>query len=147
MVAGLALGLFRLIFADSRLFNNEVMSLAWIIAGAVLVVFMMLDLRSRPSNSEMVASRQLPSSFALNRPQVIHYELVNNTNKDLDVSFSDGLPDWFESSVFPLQQKIASQKKGLFEYTVVPKRRGKATFEAAYVLSDSQYSLWQFIHR
>ena len=147
MASGLVLGLLRLIFVDSNFFNNETMSFAWLIAGAVLVIFMLLDLRSRPSDSGMVASRQLPSSFALNRPQSIRYELVNNTNKDLDVSFSDALPVWFESSVFPLQQKIASQKKGLFEYTVIPKRRGKATFEPAYVLSNSQYNLWQFIHR
>ena len=60
---------------------------------------------------------------------------------------SDAVPPNFHGAVFPLIQQIEHDSRGHYEYSVVPKGRGLAVFEPAYVLVTSRYGFWEFVHR
>ncbi len=148
MVAGgLTVGALRLWLGDSYAELVGLLSNTWLLLLAGLAACALWDwLKGAPAN-QLHIQRKLPSSFSLNRAQNVRFELTNNSHRDLDVSLYDAYPEHFESSQFPLTQSISKNQKGVFEYTVIPKSRGLATFEPAYVLIRSHFGLWQFIKR
>ncbi len=112
-----------------------------------LVILVVFDGLGRLTSEQLVLERHLPNSFSLNRPQSIRLELSNYSGRELAVSISDAIPSSFHGAGFPLEQSIDDERRGLFEYSVVPKERGLAKFQPAYVLLVSRYGFWQFIHR
>jgi uncharacterized protein (DUF58 family) len=146
-----AVGL-ALIIGFARIFYTE---LAWVdsmsrlftfsaLGLAVLVVY---DALNRGPDEQLRLVRNLPTSFALNREQSIVIELSNFSDVQLKVTMSDSVPSNFHGAAFPLRQEIGLEKRGLFEYTVIPKSRGPAVFQPAYVLIESAYGFWQFVYR
>jgi len=143
--AGLLVGFIRVF--GSEIYDTAALSNLFGFASICLIVFVLFDLFSRSSDNSISLHRELPNSFALNRPQSIRLELKNQSGRPLAISISDAVPSNFHGAVFPLDQTIDPERKGVFEYSVIPKSRGLAKFEPAYVLETSRYGLWQFIHR
>jgi len=139
------LGGARIVSPESSLIESASGLWLWLASAFALIVAW--DAFRRLPNTDYRVKRQLPNSFSLNKPQIIRFEFENQTDRPLKVSFSDGVPSHFESTRFPLVQKVASDQLGMFEYSVVPKRRGKAVFSPAYLLVDSQMGFWQNIIR
>ena len=142
---GLIIGCVRLFSNDSELLSA--IAKLWLFGVSGFSILVIYDGLRREHEGDLSIDRKLPSSFALNRVQSIRFELANHGERDLNVSLSDGVPDHFKGAVFPLRQQVSRGQKGLFEYTVVPKRRGLAVFDQAYMLIRSQYGFWDFIHR
>ncbi len=142
---GLIVGCLRLFSDDSEML--AALSKLWVVGAMALSLLVLFDGLRRNNIDDIEVARRLPNSFALNRAQSVRFELSNYGDRDLGVSVTDGVPEHFKGAVFPLVQTVASAQKGLFEYTVVPKRRGLAVFDQAYVLITSQYGFWEFIHR
>jgi uncharacterized protein (DUF58 family) len=115
--------------------------------GVGVAIMVLYDGLNRSRQSDFDVDRKTPNSFALNRAQSVQYYLTNHSDRDVKVSFSDGLPEKFKGAVFPMVQTIKQQQKGIFEYSVVPKQRGLAVFDQAYVLMTSKYGFWEFIYR
>lgn len=141
----LVLGFVRVFSSESALI--EPLSSFFSLVASVVTILVIYDGLKRLSVDQIKLSRKLPNSFALNRPQSVRVELSNYSGRELSATLSDAVPSNFHGAVFPLTQKIGVEKKGLYEYTVVPKSRGLAVFEPAYVLIESNYGFWQFIHR
>ena len=143
--SGLLVGLIR-IFSESETFINSSLSLWWFCV-CVFLVWVVYDFFRRANEGSFNVTRQLPRSFSLNRKQEIKFEIINNSERDYKVSFSDGIPEQFETSIFPLEQTIGAEKKGIFEYSAIAKKRGLANFESAYVLVESPDGFWQSLLR
>ncbi len=141
----LILGLIRVFSPESTII--EPLSNFFLVSVSVLAILSVYDGLKRLSADQITLSRKLPNSFALNRPQSIRVEVCNYSRRELSVSVSDAVPSNFHGAVFPLIQNIGVDKRGFYDYTVVPKTRGLAIFDAAYVLVESNYGFWQFIHR
>lgn len=142
---GLGLGCARLFFEDVERLHSLTSLSVFVCVGVAIIV--LLDGLNKASQRDFDVDRKLPNSFALNRVQSIQYDIVNNSDRDVKVSLSDGVPAHFKGAVFPMVQTIKKQQKGMFEYSVVPKRRGLSTFDKAYVLMTSKYGFWEFIYR
>jgi len=117
----------------------------WLVCAFGLIV--VWDAIRRISPNEYQVQRSLPSSFSLNKTQTVRFEFENLSDRPLSVSFSDGVPHHFECTRFPLTQEIGRAQKGMFEYSVVPKRRGLAEFDQAYVLVNSRMGFWDNLLR
>jgi len=143
---------FALLVGFARVFYTEQ---AWVESFSDLFVFAVLALAilvvydgaKRLPDDQLRLIRKLPTSFALNRAQSIVIELSNFSEFELNVTVSDSVPSNFHGAAFPLKQTIGVEKRGLFEYSVVPKSRGLAIFDPAYVLVESANGFWQFLHR
>ncbi len=144
-VSGLAVGLIR-IFSDSQSVFSNALSLWWICAVG-FCLWLIYDLFRKAGFDSFDVKRTLPRSFSLNKQQEIIFEIENLSNTAYKVSFRDGIPENFETSIFPLEQTIGVQQKSVFEYTAVPKKRGLADFVPAYVLVESPDGFWQSILR
>lgn len=144
-IAGILLGLVRIYFPslDTSFKLTEV----WLYGSIIFIVVNVYDLFNKPAISQLVAKRILPSSFALHRLQTIQFSIVNNSNENISLTFSDSCPAAFETNAFPMQQTIRSTSEGLFEYQVQPNARGDARLEPAYVQIYSTLGLWQFCTR
>lgn len=143
---------FGLFLGFVRLFNFESSALAslasfFILVSAALVILVVFDGLQRLSENDLTLERKLPNSFALNKAQSIRLEISNLSGRELIVGVSDAVPSNFHGAVFPLIQQIGHKCRGHYEYNVVPKSRGLAVFEPAYVLVKSRYGFWEFIHR
>jgi uncharacterized protein (DUF58 family) len=147
IAVGLAMlvGLARVFYAE--LAWVESFSHLFIFIALALAILVVYDASRRLPEEQLILRRKLPTSFALNRAQSITVELSNFSEFELNVRLSDSVPSNFYGAVFPLSQKIGIEKRGLFEYSVVPKNRGLAEFEPAYVMVESPYGFWQFLHR
>lgn len=146
-VAGLSIGVLRIwLESPSHALLSQLSGL-WFLLLVALTTFALYDLLNGLPSEQLTVQRTLPNSFGLNRPQIIKFELINDSQANLDVELYDAVPNHFVSSDFPLQQVIDSNQKGVFEYSVIPKSRGLAEFEPAFVLIRSRYGLWQFIKR
>ena len=143
---------FGLAIAVCRIFSPELefigpLSALWKYCAFSLFVLIFIDaLRKHPS-TVFECERVLPQSFGLNRPQNVRIALNNKTSREVKFSISDATPQFFESSDFPLEAPIASHTKTIFEYTVIPKRRGQALFEPAYAIASSGFGFWDMIYR
>lgn len=142
---GFAIGLARTFSLDGDMVGFA--STIWFMVAAGLLLLALYDALKNVKSTDFSVSRVLPNSFALNRPQSIQFMLENLTNRPLQVSLTDVIPHQFESGEFPLVQTIEAAHKGVFAYTVVPKQRGLATFDQAYVLVKSRFGFWQFLLR
>lgn len=142
---GLIIGLARVLSLNHEMITTA--SSLWCLLAGALMLAALYDALKKVKPSDYSVSRTLPSSFALNRPQKIKYEFENLSSRKFKLSLSDVIPMQFESSAFPLIQTIQPNHKAVFEYTVVPKHRGLAIFDKAYVLIDSRFGLWQFLLR
>lgn len=142
---GLLIGLGRTFSLNAQAI--EIASVIWCVIVSILLLAVVYDTLNNIKASAFSVSRVLPSSFALNRPQKIRFELENLSSRKLDISFTDVIPTQFESSAFPLVQEVPVAQKGIFAYTVVPKSRGLAIFDRAYVLVKSRFGFWQFLLR
>lgn len=143
--AGLLLGVTRIVSPESSAVESASSLWFWL-ASAFALVVVWDGLRRLPKDDYHV-SRRLPNSFSLNKPQTIRFEFQNRSDRSLTVSLSDGVPKQFESSRFPMLQKVTTEQVGMFEYSVVPKRRGLAEFTPAYLLIDSEMGFWQHLYR
>ncbi len=141
----LFIGLIRVFGPDS--YEPSTLSSLLGLGALCLAIIVLYDGLGRLSSEQLVLERHLPNSFSLNRPQSIRLELSNYSGRELAVSISDAIPSNFHGAGFPLEQLIDDERRGLIEYSVVPKVRGLARFEPAYVLVASRYGFWQFIHR
>lgn len=144
-VSGLAVGLIRM-FSDSQSVFSNALSLWWICAVG-FCLWLIYDLFRKADLDSFDVKRTLPRSFSLNKQQEIIFEIENLSNTAYKVSFRDGIPESFETSIFPLEQTVGVQQKSVFEYTAVPKKRGLADFVPAYVLVESPDGFWQSILR
>ncbi len=147
IVTALMLGLLR-IFGDQT--SQEVLNHGqqlWWLGLAGITLFALYDWYLGVDTQSIKCERNLPNSFALNKPQPVRFEFKNYGKHELDVSFEDAIPLHFESSSFPMEQTVKAEQKGVFEYSVIPKARGLADFLPAYVLIKSRFGLWQFIRR
>lgn len=142
---GLLIGFVRIFNAESSVLAS--LASFFLFASAALAILMIFDGLQRLSDDDLTLERKLPNSFALNRPQSIHLQISNTSGRDLSVSVSDAVPSNFHGAVFPLVQQIDHERRGHYEYSVVPKSRGLAEFEPAYVLVRSRYGFWEFLHR
>lgn len=142
---GLSLGCFRLFFEGVENLNFLISLSSFVCVG--LVILVLYDGLNKVRQSDFDVDRKTPNSFALNRVQSIQFNIVNQTDRDIKVSLTDGVPEQFKGAVFPMVQIINKQQKGLFEYSVVPKQRGLSVFDKAYVLVTSKYGFWEFIYR
>lgn len=142
---GLLLGLLRIFSWD----DQSVASLTqfWLGCGAFAVLLTLFDLQRRATIDDLSFARELPSSFALNRQQKVTASIENHSAWDLHISLHDSVSERLETSVFPMQQAVAAGQIGRFEYSVMAKRRGLATFDAPYLLVDSPFKLWQSVVR
>ncbi len=127
--------------------HTQSLSSAFGFACLALSIMAIIDAVRRPSTGRFASHRIVPNSFALNRSQSIQFELTNLSNKPLLVTLSDAVPEYFQSSDFPLSQTIKADHKGVYEYSVVPKRRGLSKFAPAYILVESSWRLWEFRYR
>ena len=143
--SGLVVGFIR-IFSDSEALLSNAWSLWWICAVG-FSLWVLYDLFRKARVDSFNVHRKLPRSFSLNRQQEIVFEIENQTEQAYKVSFSDGIPEQFETSIFPLEQEIGARQKGVFEYTVIAKKRGLANFAPAYVLVESPNGFWQSLLR
>lgn len=143
--AGLLLGAARIYSPDSDAVASASSLWFWLL-GAFAIIASWDAVRRLPP-SDYLVRRKLPNSFSLNKPQTIRFEFENLADRPLKVSLSDGVPSHFECTRFPLVQEVAIDQVGMFEYSVVPKRRGLAEFEPAYVLVDSKMGFWQNLLR
>jgi len=134
------------IFAYDAGFLPSGTQLFWYSLVAFLVMSL-VDLLNRPNPGLLECHRFIPTSFALNRPQTVRFEIENHSKQKTTVTLNDATPEHFYSRAFPLSQEIENQQKGVFEYSVIPKRRGLASFAPAYVLVKSGWGLWEFRYR
>ncbi len=147
VAAGLVVGLLR-VFTQEE--SNQLLvhaSQLWWLAVLACTMYAAYDWYLGVDVDELVCERHLPNSFALNRAQSIRFQIENHGQQALDISFDDAIPERFESTAFPIKQTVQPQQKGIFEYSIVPKSRGIADFESAYVLITSRFGFWQFIRR
>lgn len=142
---GLLVGLARTFGAGGNVI--AVISGLWFGLFTILCVMAVYDAIKKIKPDELLVTRALPSSFALNRPQKIKVTLENRSARQIHASLTDVIPNQFESSAFPMVQTIDANHQGVYAYTVVPKHRGLATFEPAYILVESRFGLWQFLLR
>lgn len=143
---------FGILVGFIRIFNQESGVLAplaslLLFVCASLAILVVYDGLQRVSASDLTLSRVLPNSFALNKVQSIRLEVSNFSGRALSVGISDAVPSNFHGAVFPLVQTIDHERQGHYEYSVVPKSRGLAVFEPAFVSVSSRYGFWEFIHR
>jgi len=142
---GLLVGFIRIVDTESGVLAS--FASFFLFASAALGILVVFDGLQRLSVDDLTLVRKLPNSFALNKPQSIRLEVSNYSGRELNVGVSDGVPSNFHGAAFPLTQNIEDQRSGHYEYSVVPKGRGLAVFEPAYVLVTSRYGFWEFIHR
>lgn len=149
-VAGLILGAVRITTAsdgaNDSLATQNVFTV-WRLAAIIAIVCLVYDLYIGIPLSRLLAHRELPSSFSLNREQSVQFVLTNESSESLHVVLHDATPSNFETSAFPLAQTIKAGQKGIFEYNVIPKSRGTSDFQPAYVQIKSKLGLWQFVRR
>ena len=143
--AALVIGGARIVAPESELIESAASLWVWLVCAFGLIV--LWDAVRRMSPSECLVTRRLPNSFSLNKIQTIQFEFENLTDRPLKVSLSDGVPNHFETTRFPLVQEVGPSQLGMFEYSVVPKRRGVAQFEEAYILVDSRLGFWDNLLR
>ena len=145
IVAGLFVGCMRIFFPEilSILYLDKL----WLIGLMALGFMCFLDFVQRPSNDLFTVDRVLPGSFGLHRQQKIKFELNNHGQRSWNVFFTDGVPQQFTSSKFPLPHESIPGRVAVFEYHVNPIKRGDAEFLPAFVQLQSQYGLLQFCMR
>ena len=143
--AGLILGAARIAAPESDSVESAAGLWVWLVA--VFGLIAAWDAVRRISPNEYRVERHLPNSFSLNKPQTIQFDFENLSDRPLSVTLSDGVPAHFESTRFPLKQSVDAEKLGVFEYTVVPKRRGLASFDPAYLLVESRMGFWENLLR
>jgi len=139
------IGMARIIVPESELIDSAADLWLWLVCAFGLIV--LWDAIRRLSTIDYRVERRLPSSFSLNKTQTIRFEFENLSDRPLMVSLSDGVPAHFQCTRFPLTQEVQPSQAGMFEYSVVPKRRGLAQFDQAYVLVDSRMGFWENVLR
>jgi len=142
---GITIGLLRIFFTELNLVT--VLSTVWLMAMAVFICIVLLDALMRSSIHRISVRRVLPHSFSLNRQQKIQFVLENHARRGLQIDFIDVVPNQFEGASFPINNRIEPEQSGVFEYSVIPKRRGEASFAAAFLLIKSVFGYWQFVKR
>ena len=65
----------------------------------------------------------------------------------MNISLSDGIPSCFQTSGFPMNQSVEPQQLAVFDYSVLPIRRGDAEFQAMFVQILSTFGFWEFCLR
>lgn len=143
--AALIIGAARIVAPESELIESAASLWVWLVCAFGLIVFW--DAVRRISPSDYRVERRLPNSFSLNKTQTIRFEFENLSDRALNISLSDGVPRDFECTRFPLMQEVGPSQLGMFEYSVIPKRRGLAEFDQAYLLVDSRMGFWENLLR
>lgn len=133
-------------------FFFETFFLIWILTGAGLIPFLVIDLSLLfLLGDKLHCEREIPSSVAQGEP--VHVKLfIKRTDRPLlpfGIRLFDLYPDTMSTSAFPA--KIASQdRKNLqshggifFEYSLLPNERGPWYFTGLEFLLASPLRLWQ----
>lgn len=143
--AGSLVGLCRAFFASADWL--DFLATSWMVVFLLFVALVIFDGLWKIRQNQFSYERLLPGSFSLNRRQRVQFTVENNSVLDWKVSLTDVVPDNFEVSNFPLEYTIKSGELNVFQYHVMPKKRGEAVFDRAYLLFVSRLGLWHFVYR
>lgn len=141
-VAGVCLGLLRIFVPEIA--SNLFLTQLWFLGLIALIIMTALDLFWQVPKDAIQVHRVLPSSFALHRQQAVQFNVENNSQRDLLITFSDGAPLHFQTTNFPLRHTALAGQTTVFEYHVVPMHRGDTQYEPAFLQVQSNLGLWQF---
>lgn len=129
------------LFVDEQWFATLINAWWWLMA--ILALIVLLDISTFIKRQQVQAKRVLPSSFSLNKPRQIQFELENLSSRPLQIEFTDGIPQAFKTSDFPIHYQVEPNQRTALTYTAIPTQRGQAIFDNAYVLVDSKNGFWQ----
>jgi uncharacterized protein (DUF58 family) len=144
-VAAIALAILKIIATD--LSNSLYVDELFLLTSLSLLVICMLDFFQQKGIGALNAERVLPSSFALHRQQHVLVSVENRLEREMEIKLSDGIPSNFKVSDFPLHQIVKVGESALFNYNVIPARRGAAEFEPAFIQISSKHGFWEFCLR
>jgi uncharacterized protein (DUF58 family) len=144
--------LFYLVLGCAAFFF-EIIFLVWILAGALLVPFVVIDLTLLLLLSDRLrVEREIPSSFAQGEPVRVKL-LIYRTGRPIlpsPICLYDLYPDTMSTGAFPARLGKSRETKALknaeilvFEYSLLPNERGPWTFPGTEFLLGSLLRFWQ----
>jgi uncharacterized protein (DUF58 family) len=142
------LSLFYLVLGAVAFFF-EIVFLIWILAGAGLVSFIIIDLSLLILLGDRLnMEREILSSVT--QGEYVKVKLfIRRTGKPLlpsNIRLFDLYPDTMNTGTFPAKLKIKTLKKNdtfIFEYNLLPNERGAWFFSGTEFLLDSPMQFWQ----
>jgi uncharacterized protein (DUF58 family) len=120
--------------------------LIWILAGAGLIPFIVLDFTLLfLLGDRLRVERELPSSFAQGENARVKL-LIHRTERPLlppSIQLYDLYPDTMSSAVFPAKIVFSKKSSLVFEYSLLPNERGPWFFSGTEFLFSSPLRFWQ----
>jgi uncharacterized protein (DUF58 family) len=132
-------------------FFFEEFFLVWILAGAVLVPFIIIDFTLLFFLCDRFrVEREIPSSFAQGEHVQIKL-IIRRTERPMlpsSIRLYDLYPDTMSAGVFPVKlkfvnQKIKNNESLVFEYSLLPNERGPWFFSGTEFLLGSSLRFWK----
>jgi len=115
----------------------------WLLASALIAVFMIIDGIALLLTKKPQVKRILPERFALNAEQNVELVFHNENRRTLAVEVFDGIPDWSVAEDFPWMGKLPANAEFHLRYPLRFVERGPASIQAAFLIMGSPMGLWQ----
>ncbi len=115
----------------------------WWMAGISLFLFAALDFLQLLLYKKIEASRSLADNLALGVHSNIIIKVKNLSRRKIAFDISDIYPSLVISNDLPVSATIDAHSSRTFTYSILPVKRGKATFEQVCLRVTSQLGLWQ----
>ena len=141
------IGLLGLAFAAAveRIFFpvNELFSQLWFLAFICFVVVAVTDIVRTTNRSKVEVVRVTRSSYALNAEAKVNLVLRNPTSDSLNIAIVDHYPPEVVAKGIPAEITVSGNQETVFEYRVLPIKRGEAEFGPVEIRVQSIFKFWR----
>ena len=121
-------------------------ALLWQIAGAVIVLVMIVDAFTLPKKTLLKAERSLPGRFALGVPSTVTLTLSHGLRRRLAMEVFDGIPTAATAPGMPHSLSISPGQFAAVSYEAIFVERGQHTFTPVQTLVSSMLGLWRRLY-
>ena len=125
---------------------SERFILLWQIAGAVILLLILVDAFTLPRRGRITAVRSMPGRFALGVGSQVTLTITHTVARALNLEVFDGIPLAAQAEGLPHPVTIPPGESAAISYEARFVRRGEHTFTPAHVLVPSAFGLWRSLH-
>lgn len=118
--------------------------IVWGLLGLLLFFLATLaDVVTLPRKRDLVLKRILPKAFYSNEKVTIALEIANLSYRKEHFQLCDDIPPELECENQPLEMNLASHRTVRLDWSVLPKKRGRALFGRTLWRALGRIGLWQ----
>ncbi len=142
--SGRALSLVALLLIAALVWPDPQM---WVMPAALLLGIFGFDGLWARQVGGLEVRRTVAPNLSVNRDSPVRVSLRNTGSRTVHVTLTDELPDHCRSDDLPRIVRLRSQDEAEVRYSMVPMRRGDASFGCVVCLLRSPLGLWQVRRR